>query len=169
MWAIGTVYHNQEMKCLNKLREIGVEAFVPLGKRLTKPTRKRKPVVTTYKLFPGYIFVHLDDGFEFHQLMNIKVKFLKSIDKDGEAYITSVPFHVIGDLLERSDMEDLFTDYDKKFVRKSFGVNQLVCWKNNNSYMLGFISRSTQGKQFAYVKIAEGKELKISVAQLALL
>jgi|SRR5690348_8118535 len=169
MWAVGVVPHNSEFKCLAKLKELAIEGFVPLGKRYTKPSRKKQAVIVAYKLFPGYVFVNIPQGFEFFRLKNVKISFLYSRDGDGEPYIAAISPVVMRELLERDDLRDLFEGYDKKFVRNTYQRNQLVCWRHNTTYMLGFISRNTQGKQYAYVKIAGGKELKISVALLSLL
>lgn len=173
MWAVAVVNGNMEMRCLNTLRNAGIEALVPLGRRLTRPggTRgKKKLVTTTYILFPGYVFVNIPDDFNFMKLKNSKIiAFLFSKEENDEVKISKLSEKTVEDLRSRHDVNDLFHDYEKKDLRKSFNKNQLVCWRANGNYVLGFISKSTRGKQYAYVKIAGNEELKIHVASLSLL
>lgn len=173
MWAIGCVPHNSEMKVLNKIREMNIAAFVPLGTRITKPQRKRKPVLTTFKMFPGYIFVDIPIDIDWLEIAKLKVRFLTFKDNDGNIQITPLPDHIVSSIKERDETEsslvDLFVDYGKKSLRASFQKNQLVCWKDKGNYLLGFVSRNTQGKEFAYVSTEGEEELKISVDLLSLL
>lgn len=171
IWTAGMVPSNMEMICAEELKENGYAAFVPLGKRLTKPTRKRKPVLTTFKLFPGYVFVQIETGSNFQsiRLKRVKINLLFTYDKEGAVIVSEIKPDVIRDLLVRSDLGDLFVDYEKKNLRKSFDKNQLVCWQKNGAYSLGFVSHNTQGKSIASIKIAGGLEAKIPVDLIALL
>jgi hypothetical protein len=166
-WAIASVYSNQEMRFLKYLAERGVEAFVPLGKRMTKPKYKKRPVVITYVLFPGYVFINVPQGFGVLFLASSRFNFSFLLAADGK--IAYMQEKEILSLRERHDIGDLFVDYEKKFVRNSFVKNQLVCWRDGINFSLGFISRNTRGKLHAYVKTAGNNELKIPVALLSLL
>lgn len=167
MWAVVSVPSQTEFKFLKKVQEINIDGFISIGKRMTKPKRKHKSVVSTFKLFPGYVFVDIPFGFESLRFADLKMKFSFLHNADGDiAYIKQ---KVIDELRGRSNINDLFFDHDKKHMRSSFIKNQLVCWKKGEQYMLGFVSGSTRGKSIACVKIADGMELKISVANLSLL
>jgi hypothetical protein len=167
MWAVANVHDRSEMKFMKYLAEKGIESFVPLGKRLSKPKYKKRPVVITYILFPGYVFVNMPQGLGGLLLASSRFNFSFLLGHDGGiAYMNE---NEIIDLRQRHDIGDLFIDYDKKFVRNSFKKNQLVCWRNDLNFSLGFISRNTQGKLYAYVKTAGNNELKIPVALLSLL
>ena len=56
-WAVCMVETNREKSCHMDFERMGIRAYVPLGRRLTKPKRKKKPVQTTFCPFPGYMFV----------------------------------------------------------------------------------------------------------------
>lgn len=171
IWTVGSVPGNLELKCLEELKENGIQAFVPLAKRWTKPARKNKPVLTTVKLFPGYIFVKISSNpdFQFIRLKKCKLSLLYTYDKEGNPKVSELKDEIILDILQRSEVGDLFDDFDKNLLRKSLEKNQLVCWRNGTVFSLGFVAKNTQGKPHAHVKIADGKELKISVALLSLL
>lgn len=171
IWSAAMVSRNMEMRCLNELRKNGYEAFVPLAKRWTKPSRKRKPVITTMKIFPGYVFLKIPDGsnFEFLKFRNVRMNFIFTYDKKGNPVVSEISENVIDDLLRRDEIGDLFDDFEKKEIRSSYSKNQLVCWSKGGNYSLGFVARNTQGKEFAHINIAGGVEAKIPVALLALL
>lgn len=172
IWTAGMVPNNLELRCVAELKENGVEAFVPLGKRWTKPSRKKKPVLTTFKLFPGYIFLKVpsDSNFQFIRMKKgTRLLLLYYYDKEGKPQVCEIKQNVIDDLKQRTELEDLFDDFEKKELRSSFRKNQLVCWQKSGNYSLGFVAKNTQGKEFAHVKIAGGIEAKIPVYLLALL
>lgn len=163
---------NTEIRCVNELREEGIEAFTPLGKRWTKPSGKRKRVITTFRLFPGYVFLRVDDNADY-QFIRLKrgtrLLLMYTYDKNGNPKVSEIKQNVIDKILSREDLQDLFDDYEKETVRKSFDKNQLVCWQKSGNYSLGFVAKNTQGKEFAHIKIAGGVVAKIPVALLALL
>jgi len=165
------VSHNMEMRCLQELKENGYEAFVPLVKRWTKPSRKKKPVQTTSKIFPGYVFLQVPEGsrFSFLKFKRTKVNLLYTFDEEGEPVVSEIKQSVILEIIARSELGDLFEDFDRKNIRASYDKNQLVCWRKGQNYSLGFIARNTQGRPYAHIKIAGGVEAKISVALLSLL
>lgn len=172
IWTAGMVPNNLELRCVAELKENGVDAFVPLGKRWTKPARKKKSVLTTFKLFPGYIFLRVkpESNFQFIRLKRgTRVLLMYTFDKEGKPKVSEIKENVIVDLLRRTELNDLFDDFEKKGLRKSFVKNQLVCWQKSGNYSLGFVARSTQGKEYAHIRIAGGVEAKIPVALLSLL
>lgn len=173
MWAVATVPPKTEMRVLHKFREMDIDAFVPMGTRLTRPKRKHKPVTTTFKIFPGYIFVDLPSDFNFLLMLKLKVKFITYKDREGSIHICPIPPAVVAKIRDTDAVEtssaDLFEDYSKKELRPSFNKNQLVCWKEKGAYQLGFVSRNTQGQHFVSIKLSEGNELKLPVDRLSLL
>lgn len=169
MWAVGYVSSNTEMKVLRKIRELGLDAFVPLGRKITKPANKKKPVLTSYKFFPGYVFVRIPEQAYISPLMKLRINFLTYRDKKQHPHIISLPDNVIRDLMNRDEMSDLFSDLEKDDLRKTFNKNDLVCWKEERGYALGFVEKSTNGSKYAHIQITKSNRKKISVDLLSLL
>ncbi len=55
-WAVLTSTSGRELAARDALRALGVDAYCPVVRRLTKPRRKSKPVEVVTAAFPRYLF-----------------------------------------------------------------------------------------------------------------
>ena len=60
-WAVLTSAPGQELRAQAELAMLGVDAYCPVIKHITKPKRKSSPVTVITAAFPGYLFAR--DGF----------------------------------------------------------------------------------------------------------
>lgn len=61
-WVVAYVTGGREKTFHNWMNERGIQCYVPMGKRKTKPSRKKQAVVSERAAFPGYAFVNIKVG-----------------------------------------------------------------------------------------------------------
>jgi transcription antitermination factor NusG len=70
-WSVGLLVPGKEFMCHIDMERLGVESYLPLGTKLTKPKRKHKAVRAIFFPFPGYIFVKNIHG-HFLEMRNVR-------------------------------------------------------------------------------------------------
>lgn len=59
-WIVAVTWGGRELDVEAFLKDYGIEVYVPISKRLTKPKHKKQPVEVKAVAFPGYAFVRMD-------------------------------------------------------------------------------------------------------------
>lgn len=60
-WAVLTSAPGQELQAQSELALLGIDAYCPVIKHMTKPKRKSSPITIIAAAFPGYLFAR--EGF----------------------------------------------------------------------------------------------------------
>ena len=59
-WSVLTSATGAELSACDEIQSLGVPAYCPITKYLTKPRRKSSPIEVTSAAFPGYLFASTD-------------------------------------------------------------------------------------------------------------
>ena len=103
-WALAQLKPNGYKLAVSNLLQQGIEAFMPIRK-ITKPIRGR--VVTQHRpLFPGYLFVFLNDAPSTPRKINSTYGITRLVTLGGHTPST-VPSSLIEELLARCDANGL--------------------------------------------------------------
>ncbi len=111
-WAVLTLRPGFELSAAMELQSLGVSAYCPIIKRLTKPRHKSSPVEMTSAAFPCYMFA--DENFiDFDSTPNLKRSNIYRLRLGGE--LCTVDEGEIERMRSEDDMRCFIPDTEIKF------------------------------------------------------
>jgi len=111
-WAVLTLRPGFELSVANELQSLGVSAYCPITKRLTKPRHKTSPVEVTSAAFPCYLFAD-EDYFDFDATLNLKRANINRLRLGGD--LCTVDESEIERMRSEDDMRCYIPDTEAKF------------------------------------------------------
>jgi len=98
-WSVLTSATGAELSVCDEIQSLGIQAYCPITKHLTKPKRKSSPVEVTSAAFPGYLFA-AQDFVDFSATPHLKFSRVHAL-RLGDYFCT-----VGGEEIERLQSED---------------------------------------------------------------
>jgi hypothetical protein len=163
LWWIGRVRTGQEISATEHLIRLNVIAWTPRSCRVTKPKRKRKPVLVTYGSFSGYLFVKAIAGVPHNELDRVSVRLLVIPGELSGGELAMVDDSIIENL---QGIGEFFEDGRHLLRRETFKRGVAVIAKSPTFGSIQGLILHTSGRA-ASIQLKNGLTLSIPITQIA--
>lgn len=152
-WAICLVVPNKEMMCCLDMERLGINSYLPIGTKLTRPKKKRKCVRASFYPFPGYIFV---EAVRDHYMQLSTVRGFRRV------IFNNIRDELVNDVKSQQNV-GLFDIEELEKPRKQFHKNDSVkIIVGPLVGLTGVVDKDTKGNFWAFLDVS-GMRVKIFV------